>query len=132
MLAEAIRAILWASAMAASFVGRLVNNAASYDRRCCHGFWHNDDGERTGREQAAQITIALSADTAELVLAPLECCFRTSPIHAENSRPDQNAFGSATLVTGAVASVGPMPATSSSPAHLIGSVPGHDPTIKLR
>jgi hypothetical protein len=74
----------------------------------------------------------LFADTAELVLAPLECCFRTSPIHAENSRRDRNAFGSATLVTRAVARVGPMPVTSSSRAHLIGSVAGHDPTIKLR
>jgi len=29
-----------------------------------------DDGERTGREQAAQITIALLADTPKLVFAP--------------------------------------------------------------
>src|SRR5262249_53203937 len=37
-------------------------------------WWHvlgiADDGERTSGEQAAQIAIALFADTAELVLAP--------------------------------------------------------------
>ena len=38
-------------------------------------------------------------------LPPLELCFGTSPIQAENSRPDRNARGSATLATRAVASV---------------------------
>ena len=65
-----------------------------------------DDGQRARREQAAQIAIALFADTAELVFAPLECCFGTSPIQAEKSRPDRKAFGSATLATKAVASAG--------------------------
>jgi hypothetical protein len=73
-----------------------------------------DDGERTSGEQAAQIAIALFADTAELVLAPLECCFGTSPIQAEKSRPDRKAFASATLATKAVASAGPTPGMSSS------------------
>jgi hypothetical protein len=73
-----------------------------------------DDGERTRGEQAAQIAITLFADTAELVLAPLECCFGTSPIQAEKFRPDRKAFGSATLATRAVASAGPMPGISSS------------------
>ena len=56
-----------------------------------------DDGERAGHEQAAQIAVTLFADTAEPVLAPLECCFGTSPIQAEKLRPDRKAFGSATL-----------------------------------
>src|SRR6202158_3786065 len=42
-----------------------------------------DHGKRTGREQAAQIAIALLADAAKLVFAPLEFCFGTSPIPAE-------------------------------------------------
>src|SRR5271154_2808446 len=47
-------------------------------------------------------------------LPPLEFCFGTSPIQAEKSRPDRNAFGSAMLATRAVASAGPTPGISSS------------------
>jgi hypothetical protein len=36
-----------------------------------------DHGESSGGELATQIAIALLADTAELVLAALECCFGT-------------------------------------------------------
>ena len=72
-----------------------------------------DDGECSGGEQAAQIAIALLADTAELVLAS-ECCFGTSPIQAEKLRPDRKTFGSATLATKAVASIGPTPGIPSS------------------
>jgi len=46
-----------------------------------------DHGERTGCEQAAQITIALFAELPSLSLPPLEFCFGTSPIQAEKSRP---------------------------------------------
>src|SRR5579863_10560420 len=73
-----------------------------------------DNGERAGREQAAQIAIAAFADTAEPVLAALEFCFGTSPIQAEKSLPDRKAFGSATLATRAVANAGPTPGISSS------------------
>src|SRR4029078_9181880 len=86
-----------------------------------------DHGQRAGGEQAAQIAIALLADTAELFpastrvllppalsLPPLECCLGTSPIQAEKSRPDRKAFGSAMLATRAVASAGPTPGMSSS------------------
>src|SRR2546429_8998639 len=38
-----------------------------------------DDGERTRGEQAAQIAIALFADTAELVLAPARVLLRHKP-----------------------------------------------------
>ena len=38
-----------------------------------------DDGERTGGEQAAQIAIALLADTTELVLAPARVLLRHEP-----------------------------------------------------
>src|SRR6058998_3101951 len=71
-----------------------------------------DDGKCAGREQAAQIAIALLVPS--LSLPPLECCFGTSPIQAEKFRPDRKAFGSATLATRAVASAGPMPGISSS------------------
>jgi hypothetical protein len=68
-----------------------------------------DHGQRAGHKKAAQIEVPLPADTAEPVLAPLECCFGTSPIQAEKLRPDRKAFGSATLATKAVASIGPTP-----------------------
>ena len=67
------------------------------------------DSECTGHEQAAQIAVTLFADAAEPVLAPLECCFGTSPIQAEKLRPDRKVRGSATLATRAVASIGPTP-----------------------
>ena len=73
-----------------------------------------NDGERDSHEQAAQIAIALFADIAEPVLAPLECCFGTSPIQAEKLRPERKAFGSAMLATRAVASTGPTPGIASS------------------
>ena len=69
-MAQAIRAILLASAIAATFVGRLANNDVS--QRPVLGAMDlgiTDDSKRAGREQAAQIAIALFADTAELVLA---------------------------------------------------------------
>jgi hypothetical protein len=46
-----------------------------------------DNGQRASGEQAAQVAISLFADTAELGLAPLECCFGTRPIQAEKFRP---------------------------------------------
>src|SRR5215471_4502349 len=49
-----------------------------------------------------------------LSLPPLEFCFGTSPIHAEKSRPDRNALGSAMLATRAVANAGPTPGIASS------------------
>src|SRR5512132_780815 len=49
-----------------------------------------------------------------LSLPPSERCLGTSPIHAEKSRPDRKALGSATLATRAVASAGPTPGMSSS------------------
>ena len=56
------------------------------------GFWRSELGERARREQAAQIAIASFADAAELSLPPLEFRLGTSPIQAEKSLPDRNAF----------------------------------------
>src|SRR4249920_2169494 len=68
-----------------------------------------------------------------LSLPPLECCFGTSPIQAEKLRPDRKTFGSATLATKAVVSIGPTPGIASS--RLLASLdrcPGHDHTVELR
>ena len=68
-----------------------------------------DHGEGTGSEQAAQIAIALFADTPEPVLASARVLLRHEPIQAEKFRAERKALGSATLATRAVASAGPMP-----------------------
>ncbi|MGB8743192.1 MAG: hypothetical protein WCD52_23985 [Xanthobacteraceae bacterium] len=62
MIGHAIRAVLLASAMAATFVGRRANDAGS--QGLCLVPWIfgvSDDGKRAGREQAAQIAIALAS-----------------------------------------------------------------------
>src|SRR5215470_8281867 len=41
------------------------------------------------------------------VFPPVEFCRGTKPIHAANSRPERNTFGSATVVATAI--IGPMP-----------------------
>ena len=79
-MAQAIRASLLASAMAATLVGRRANSAVS------HGpvlgavdLGIADDGECTGHEQAAQIAVTLFADAAEPVLAPARVLLRYEP-----------------------------------------------------
>jgi hypothetical protein len=76
-MAQAIRAILLASAMAATFVGRRANNAVSQGR--CLAPWTDlgiaDNGERTGHKQAAQIAAPCLLIPPSLFLPPLECCF---------------------------------------------------------
>ena len=79
-MAHAILAILLASAIAATFVGRRANNALSQGRCLVPmDLGIADDGERTRGEQAAQIAITLFADTAELVLAPARVLLRHEP-----------------------------------------------------
>ena len=70
-MAYGILATLFASAIAATLVGRRVRNAVSQGR--CPvpvNLGVPDDGERSNRKQASQVAIALLADAAELVLAP--------------------------------------------------------------
>src|SRR5271163_839736 len=76
MIAHAILAILLASAMAATFVGRRASNAVSHGRCLVPDLGIADDGKRTGYEQAAQIAVTLLADAAEPVLAPARVLLR--------------------------------------------------------
>jgi hypothetical protein len=70
-MAQAIRAILLASAMAATLAGRLPNNAVSQGPMLgAVDLGVPDDGECSGHEQATQIAVTLFADAAEPVLAP--------------------------------------------------------------
>src|SRR5450759_3967668 len=70
IIAQTIRAILLASAMAATLVGRRANNAVSQGPMFgAMDLGIADDGERASHEQAAEITVTLLADAAEPVLA---------------------------------------------------------------
>jgi hypothetical protein len=75
-MAQAMRAILLASAMAATFVGRRANNAVSQPMPGSVNLGVTDDGECTGHEQAAQIAVtslwkSCFAETIDEHLSPL-------------------------------------------------------------
>src|SRR6266436_5768112 len=90
-----------------------------------------DHGERTGCEQAAQITIALFADAAELVFAPARVLLRHEPdpgreipsrskcLGITNARDQSSRKCRADTRDGV-----------KSLARLIRSVPSHDATIE--
>jgi hypothetical protein len=101
-MAQTIRAILLASAIAATFVGRRASKAVSHGR-CSVDLGVTDDRKCAGHKQAAQITVTLLA-YCRAVLASARGCFGTIPIQAEKLRPDRKNFGSATTATKAVAS----------------------------
>jgi hypothetical protein len=70
IMAQTIRAILLASAIAATLVGRLASKAASQGRWLVPWiFGVTDDRKRAGHKQAAQIAVTLLAYIAEPVLA---------------------------------------------------------------
>jgi hypothetical protein len=113
MMAQAIRAILLASATAATFVGRRSINRPSQGRFCVPCL------------RAQRIT-AIAPTTSNhrkyrlpclvmlpnLSLPPVVCCFGTNPIQAATLRPDENVFQSPISATNAVAPTGPMPGCS--------------------
>src|SRR6266567_4937178 len=96
-MAQAIRAILLASAIAATFVGRRANSAVSQGR--CLVPWslawritaRAPAVNRLRRYRSPRLLILPSFS-----LPPLEFCLGTSPIQAEKSRPDRKALGSPT------------------------------------
>src|SRR6478752_132897 len=73
----------------------------------------SNNGCCTDDEQPSEIAISLLGDAAEPVLAPVECCRGTSPIHAAKSRPDLKSLGSVTVEAMAVAPITPIPGTVS-------------------
>src|SRR6266436_6054711 len=73
-----------------------------------------DHGERTGSEQAAQITIALFADAAELVFAPTRVLLRHQPDPGREIPSRSKRLGIGNLATRAVASAGPTLGIASS------------------
>src|SRR6516164_6439618 len=92
-----------------------------------------DHGERAGREQAAQIAIALLADTAKLVLAPTRVLLRNEPNpRREVPSGSENLWiGNARdkrcgqCRTDARDRIQPL-------ARRVCSMPGHDPPVELQ
>jgi len=96
-------------------------------------FHHSDHGERTSGEQAAEVTIALLGDIAELFLAATrvllrhqsdpgrEIATRSKDLRVRNAgdqRRRQSRANARQLV--------------ETPAHFIGTVPGIDPPVELQ
>src|SRR5450631_2634778 len=69
IMAQTIRAILLASAIAATLVGRRASKAVSQGLFGAMDLGVTDDRKCAGHEQATQIAITLFADIAEPVLA---------------------------------------------------------------
>ena len=107
-----MRAILFASAIVATFVGRRAKRPRPVPGAMNFGV--ADHGECAGCEQAAQISITSLGDVSALLFASSKLCFGTSPTQAKKSRPDRKALGLARLATSAIASAGPTPEISSS------------------
>src|ERR1700720_4342654 len=114
MSAQAMRASLFASAIAATFVGFVESSLASHGRCFVPRIFAILITERApAQKRLRRYRSPCLVILPSLSLPPLEFCFGTSPIHAEKSRPDRKAFGSATVATKAVASAGPTPGISS-------------------
>ncbi len=73
-----------------------------------------DHGECACREQAAQIAIALLADTAKLVIASARVLLRHEPNPGREVPPRSESLGIGNAATSAVASAGPTPGIASS------------------
>src|SRR5262245_21465485 len=92
-----------------------------------------DDGKRTDREQAAQIAIALFADAAELVLAAARVLLR----HEPDPRREVTSRSEGLRVSDAGNESGGLRRANAGNliealTHLVGSVPSHDPAVKLQ
>src|SRR5262245_34756167 len=91
-----------------------------------------DDGERTRREEAAQIAIALFADAAELVLAPARELLRHEPDPGRKIPPRSESLRISDAGDQSGGERGTDAGNVIEPrARLIGSVPGHDLTVKV-
>src|SRR5450759_417258 len=92
-----------------------------------------NDGECAGREQAAQIAVTLFADAAEPVLAPARALLRHEPDPGrEVSSRSEDLWISNTRNQGRGQRRTDTGNLIEPHAHFVGSVPSHDPTIKLQ
>jgi len=113
-MAQAIRAILFASATAATLIGRRSMMRTSQSRfvPCCRAYRITAIAPATSSHRKYRLPCFEIPPRRSL--PPVECCLGTSPIQAAKLRPDENAFQSPTSATRAVATIGPMPGISSS------------------
>ena len=129
-------AILLASAMAATFVGRRVSKTGWSQGRClgAMGFGVADHRQRAGREQAAQIAIAAFADTAKPILAAARVLLGDEPNPGREvpSRPESPRISDAGNQSGRQSrtDTGVCRRAAGSPHN--GSVPSPDHTIELQ
>src|SRR6516165_10725334 len=113
-MAHAMRAILLASATAATLIGRRSIRRASHSRfvPCWRAYRMTAMAPATSSQRKCRLPCFEMLPS--LSLPPVECCLGTKPIHAARLRPDENVFQSPTSATSAVATIGPTPGISSS------------------
>ena len=88
--------------------------------------------QRARREEAAQIAIALFADTAQLVLAPARVLLRHKPNPGGKIPPRSESFRISDAGDQSGGERGTNAGYLIQPlARLIRSVPGHDLTVKV-
>src|SRR6516162_1622424 len=113
-MAQAMRAILLASATAATLIGRRSIRRASQGRfvPCWRAYRMTAMAPATSSQRKCRLPCFEILPS--LSLPPVECCLGTKPIHAARLRPEVNSFQSPTSATSAVATIGPTPGISSS------------------
>jgi len=113
-MAQAMRAILLASATAATLIGRRSIRRVSQGRfvPCWRAYRMTAMAPATSSQRKCRLPYFEILPS--LSLPPVECCLGTKPIHAARLRPDANTFQSPTSAISAVATIGPTPGISSS------------------
>jgi hypothetical protein len=114
IIAQAMRAILLASATAATLTGLRSMIRASHSRLVPRWRAYRMTAMAPVISSHRKYRLPCFEIPPSLSLPPVECCLGTSPIQAAKLRPDENAFQSPTSATNAVATIGPMPGISSS------------------
>ena len=114
IMAQAMRAILLASATAATLIGRRSSIRASQSRLvpCWRAYRITAIAPATSSQRKYRLPCFEILPRRSL--PPVECYRGTRPIQAARLRPDENAFQSPTSATMAVATIGPTPGISSS------------------
>ena len=114
IMAQAMRAILLASATAATLIGRRSIRRASQGRFVPCWWAYRTTAMAPATSSQRKCRLPCFEIPPSLSLPPVEYCLGTKPIHAARLRPDVNSFQSPTSATRAVATIGPTPGISSS------------------
>src|SRR5882724_11894416 len=114
MIAQAIRAILLASATAATLVGRRARSLMIHGRFVPYRSAYRMTASAPTVSIERRYLLPCLVMPPSRSLPPLEFCLGTNPIQAAKLRAEAKARGSGTVATRAVASSGPMPGISAS------------------